>query len=973
MIRRLTYIILLSAVASLLFYSCSTKKNTAGSRFYQSFTTRYNVFFNGNEHYKEQIKKMEEEYEDDFSEYVHIHPAESYADPKATHPSANFDRTIEKMQKSIALHSIQKKPKKDRGKMKDPKYREYLKRGEYNPFLHNAWRLMGEAQYLNGDFLGAASTFMYIERFFSWLPELVTEAKIWQLRCYCALDWTNEAENVVSRLKEEELVNKRLRNMYNTAYAGYLVKCHKEADAIPYLSKAVDKTGGAQKIRLRFLLGQLYAASGDKYRAYEMFKKVGNASGATYRTQFNARIKQSEVYTGVNIEPEVKSLQRMARLDRNKDYLDQLYYAIGNLYLSRLDTVKAIENYVLANEKSTRNGIDKAINQITLGGLYFDRFEYDKAQPCYSEAVAQLPDDYPNYEMLKKRSDVLDELAVYSQNVTLQDSLLELAKLSPEEQQKVAQRLADELKEKEKKEAEEARKQEYLAQANASGTQLQDDTKSYTLNTDKSWYFYNTATKNAGKTEFQKRWGSRKLEDNWRRVNKTTFSMSDFEEANYEEEEMKEMTDSLGNPLSEEQIADAKKAQEQLAHEQDPHFPEYYLVQIPKTEEEIQNSHNIVQEGLFNMGIILKDKLEDVRASEAAFNELEERYPDNIYRLDAYYNMYLMYMRYGHADKAEVYRQKILADFADSKYGLALADPNYIDNLRKMEQVQEELYARTYDDYLNNRNEAVHDSYEEMMRRFPLSKIMPKFMFLHAMAYVPEKKYDEFRETLKEMLVRYPETDITPLASSILKDLAKGRKINAGTTNMRGMLWSIRLTNDTTDVDGNREYTPFDRSKEGAHICLLTYPTDSVSANRLLFDVARHNFSTYAVRDFDIDRIVFGQLGIIVIKGFTGYADLEEYSRLLFADKQVEISEKVRPVFISEKNFELLLNEGRSFDEYFQFLQEEAYDDVEKQINEAENAILGGESGGESDASASSSPSEEKEEAGDSEEPKEEP
>ena len=57
-------------------------------------------------------------------------------------------------------------------------------------------------------------------------------------------------------------------------------------------------------------------------------------------------------------------------------------------------------------------------------------------------------------------------------------------------------------------------------------------------------------------------------------------------------------------------------------------------MQIPKTEEEIQNSHNIVQEGLFNMGIILKDKLEDVNAAEAAFNELLPRYPDNVYRLD---------------------------------------------------------------------------------------------------------------------------------------------------------------------------------------------------------------------------------------------------------------------------------------------------------------------------------------------------
>ena len=924
-----------------VLHSCSTKKNTAGSRFFQAFTTRYNVYFNGEEHYKEQLKKMEEEYEDDFSDFVYIHPAESFADEKATHPSTSFDRTIEKMEKAIALHSIQKKPKKDRSKMKNPKYREYLKRGEYNPFLHNAWRLMGEAQYLKGDFLASASTFMYIERYFSWMPDLVTEAKIWQLRCYAAMNWTNEAENVISRLKPDEIKGKRLKKLYNTAYAGYLVKSRQFEKAAPILQLAVNSTGGPQKTRLSFLLGQVYETNGDKANAYRMFDKVAGASNAPYRTKFNARIKQSEVFTGANISSEVKSLQRMARLDRNKDYLDQVYYAIGNLYLSRQDTAEAIKNYILANKKSTRNGIDKAINQITLGGLYFDRFDYDKAQPCYSEGVAQLPEDYPGYAELKKRADVLDELAVYSQNVTLQDSLLTLAALSPEEQRKVAERLVKELKEKEEKQAEEARRQEYLAQQGANTGNLQSNTTTYTLNTDKSWYFFNTATKNAGKTEFQRRWGSRKLEDDWRRANKTTFSMSDFDaEADYSDNDDTLLTDSLGNPLSDEQIAEIKKNEEQLAHEQDPHFPEYYLVQIPKTEEEILNSNNIIQEGMFNMGIILKDKLEDVNAAENAFLELLARYPDNIYRLDVYYNMYLMFARFNFPDKAEIYRQKILADFKDSKYGLALANPNYIENLRNMEREQEEMYEKTYADYLANRNDEVHKGYEEMMRRYPLSKIMPKFMLLHAMAFLPEKKYDKFQETLKEMLIRYPETDMTPLVSSILKDMAKGRKINSSSGNVRGMLWATRLSNDSVQGNSIGEYTPFDPSKNGPHVCLLSFPVDSVSSNRLLFEVARHNFSTYSVRDFDIDRMTFGQLGIIIIKGFSDYADLEEYSKKIFADKQVNIPRQVRPIFISQKNFDLLLKEGRSFSDYFIFLEEQAAEVVEQKISDTEEELM---------------------------------
>lgn len=81
----------------------------------------------------------------------------------------------------------------------------------------------------------------------------------------------------------------------------------------------------------------------------------------------------------------------MTRYGSNREYLDQIYYAIGNLYLSRRDTANAITNYELAAKHSTRNGVDKAIAQVTLGGLYYDRGRYDKAQPCYAEGCRSYP------------------------------------------------------------------------------------------------------------------------------------------------------------------------------------------------------------------------------------------------------------------------------------------------------------------------------------------------------------------------------------------------------------------------------------------------------------------------------------------------------------------------------------------------------------------------------------------------------
>ncbi len=914
----------MAAALAVAVSSCSPKKNTAATRNYQAFITRYNVYFNGDQHFKETLKEMERNYEDDYTTTLFMHPAEAKANPKAPQPSGSFTRSIEKAQKAIQLHSIKKRPRRKPGKGNDPEYKKWLKRDEYNPFLHNAWMMMGRSQYFDGDFLGAASTFYYVAKHFSWLPATVTEAQLWQARSYCALDWLFEAETILRRIKEDQLTSSTLRDLYYFTYADYYLRSHDNPRAISMLTMAVKSAKGSQKTRLNYLLGQLYAAEGMRREAYQAFGKAGSASGAPYRTRFNARIRQSEVFEGQDITPEVKALRRMTRYGANKEYLDQIYYAIGNLYLSRRDTTNAIANYILAADHSTRNGIDKAISQVTLGGLYYDRGRYDLAQPRYAEAVPQLPDTYPGYAQLKRRSDVLDELAVYAQNVVLNDSLLRLSAMPEEEQLKVIGKIIDDLKKKEKEEAEAARREEYLAQQEANGSNLQTGNaqapNAFTLNTDKSWYFYNTATRNAGRTDFQKRWGSRKLEDDWRRRNKASFSISSPDDGDDGDESDDDSGSSSATP---EDFNETKEEKEAREREQDPHYPEYYLRQIPKTDAEKTTAAEVIQEGLYNSGLILKDKLEDFDAAKAEWDKLQSRYPDNVYRLDIYYNEYLMNMRRGLTAEAEHYRALILKEFPESKYAAAMRDPDYIEKLRTMEARQEAMYERAYADYLADRNSAVHAAYAEVEREFPLSPLMPKFMFLHALAYVTENDTPAFTRTIDDLLSRYPEADLAPLASEWLKGLKAGRELHSGGSNARGMIWDIRLTNDSTALAGEAGEIEFTIAPDDPHYLVLLFSTDAVSPNTLLYEVARHNFSTYVVRDFDIELMNFGPLGLLIIKGFANQAELNHYRSLLARDGTFTMPEAVRPVEISRDNFDKLLQGGGSFDDYFRFTGEE--------------------------------------------------
>lgn len=922
------------AVACLLSGCNAQKKNTAAARQYTAFITRYNIHYNGDKHYKETLEDMESKYEDDYSRFVFMHPIEAKTDPKAPQPSGNFDRSIEKAQKAIQIRSIKKKPQRKAGRNSDPEYKAWLKRDEYNPFLHNSWMLMARSQYYNGDFLGAAATFFYVTKHFTWLPKTVTEAKLWQAQCYLALDWLYEAEVIITRVKPDELTTSQLRYLYNCCYADFLVRSKEYAKAVPYLQQAIDGASGAQKTRLRFLLGQLYSTLGEKKLAYDAYKKAGSSASASYRTKFNARIKQSEVFEGSDITSEVKALKRMARYDRNKDYLDQIYYAIGNLYLSRADTANAIENYELAAAKSTRSGIEKAISQITLGNLYFDLRNYAKAQPCYSEAVPLLPESYPDYNMLKRRSDVLDELAVYSENVNTQDSLLYVASLPEDQQLAIVDRLIKELKEREKKEAEERSREEYLAQQQANGNQLVDqDQRDYQINSDNSWYFYNSTARNSGKTEFQRRWGSRKLEDDWRRRNKATFNTNDFET-----EDEAEASDSEGGQDADQADNSADSADAAATEAaSDPHNREYYLANLPKTPEQVETANEIIQDGLYNMGIILKDKLDDYGAAVAEFDRLLKDYPDNVYRLDIYYNLYLMYMRQGQAAMAEKYRQLILTDFPESPYALALSNPNYIEDLKQMDQRQQELYDETYQAYLDNRNADVHRAYATMMDKYPLSPIMPKFMFLDALAYVTDKDTDKFRAVLRDLLDRYPDTDITPTASAWLTGLAQGRKIQSQSEgNLRGMLWDIRLTADSASMAADSIAAAFEIDEDSPQLLVLVYPTDSVSANALLYDVARFNFNSFVVKDFDLETMNFGRLGMLIIRGFDNQRELNHYRSVMASSPVFRLPPGVRPIAISAQNFNTLLQHGRTFDDYFRFLEEQNYIDAQADILKAE-------------------------------------
>ena len=307
---------------------CSTQKNTAGSRWWHAFNARYNTYYNATLAYIEGSKEKETGNKDNYTERIPLYTVGNKGSKELG--TANFDRAIEKCQKAIQLHSIKKRPVWDRNRKKTPKDIEWLNRKEYNPFLWKAWLLMGRSQFHKGDFEGAASTFSYMDRLYATQPAIRDRARAWLAKCYTELEWYYDAEQVI-RDSHRDSIHWRAQKEWDYTLADYYIQQEDHEQAVAYLRKVIrHEMRRKQKAREYFLLGQLLAAQGKRQEAYKAFRSVLRQH-PPYELAFNARIAMTEVAASGNAKSTLRRLRRMAASDNNKEYLDQVYYAIGNV------------------------------------------------------------------------------------------------------------------------------------------------------------------------------------------------------------------------------------------------------------------------------------------------------------------------------------------------------------------------------------------------------------------------------------------------------------------------------------------------------------------------------------------------------------------------------------------------------------------------------------------------------------------
>ena len=906
-----TLSIVVAFLAVMTVIGCSTQKNTSASRWWHSFNARYNTYYNGSLAYIDASLEKENGNKDNFTEMLPLYTVGNKASRELG--KGNFDRAIEKCQKAIKLHSIKKRPEWNKSRKKNAKDIEWLNRREYNPFLWKAWLLMGRSQFMKGSFDEAASTFAYMSRLYATQPAIYGKARAWLARCYVEQDWLYDAEDVITKIKRDSL-NWRAQKDWDYTYADYYIRTGRYQEAIPYLRKVI-KHEGRRKQRARewYLMGQLQTAVGNRQAAYKAYRSVIRQQ-PPYELEFNARIAMTEVMATGKWKQMVGRLKRMARNDNNKEYLDQVYYAIGNIYMNQKDTVQAIAAYEKGNAKSTRNGIEKGVLLLTLGDIYWAKEDFSNARRCYGEAIGLLDKDRKDYKQLSDRSKILDELVPHTDAVHLQDSLQALAKMSEKDRNAAIDRVIEALKKKEKEERDaQAEAEAQRVQAQNGGSANADQRNNITNNTqqkkDAIWYFYNPMAVSQGKATFQKLWGKRENVDDWQRVNKTVVAQT---------QGVEEMTDEMRDSL-----ANVAQMEDSLANvadsaQNDPHKREYYLAQIPFTEEQVEASNLLIMDGLYNAGVIFKDKLDNLVLSEKELRRLADDYPTYEHMDNAYYHLFLLYSRMHQPQTAASYLEKLKSGFPDSEWTTLLSDPHFVENSRYGVHLEDSLYAATYDAFKADKFMEVKNNVQISATRFPLGANRDKFIFFDGMAKLNSGDAKGCVDDMKTVVDKYPKSEVSTLAGMIVNGVNAGRKLHGGKFDISDV-WERRaeVMSDSDSIK-TRKFTA-ERNVDFSFI--IAYQTDSINENQLLFELAKYNFSNFLVRNFEIAREEVEGLERMVISGFKSYDEALQYARQLYSNNNIlRLTRKARAIIISDSNKELLGTQY-SYNDYDKFYE----------------------------------------------------
>ena len=770
--------------------------------------------------------------------------------------SSNMDIVIEKCARVVTKNSIKK-----RGK-------------EYTKWVDDCYFLMGKAYYYKNDFAKSYKLLNHAAKKFK-DQESRFDARFWLARLYVKQENYEKALKYLTHLESDEELPKRLLLDIAKLYATIFLAQDNDENAIYELKRAISHAKKKQeRLRLTYLLGQLYKEMEERHESMQQYSKVLKMH-PEYKMEFYTRIQMAMAYdmqTG-GAEEVRKELNKMLRDEKYLEFQDQIYYALAEMAYSDQDIPQTIEYLDQSTIVSSGNDNQKAKSFWRLGEIYFAKPDYPKAQAAYDSCVTYMPNDFPNAEEIRNLTNNLNDLVAQITIIETQDSLQMVAKMDPDEREDlIADLIQDRINEEEKKALEKELESESTGAATSSpagpggpggfGGPGSGNNK---------WYFYNPTTRDAGVAEFNRLWGNRKNEDNWRRSSK---------EQVFDDEDQNEPKDEF---FVNEEGDTVKISGDWLE-------PNYYLKDLPVSDKQLEASNNKIIEAYYALAIIYKDQMEDVPMSISTLEEMNNRFNPNAHIVDSYYRLYRMHLDEGDLAKSNYYKNKILSEYPDSQYAKVIRNPDFLEEENKDLKAAEVIYQKAYIKYYKRGYyQQTITVCDELISKYPQTEILPKAKLLRALSIGHNDGEDALRRELKAIVKDYSGNEYGIKAQELLDGL------NIKVEDAQAAADAKKSAEKTAELAEKMQYVYEPRSKHNFVIIVKASSSKLTEIKRAISDFNRAN---YKMEGLKMSAIVYTRgYQMITVKSF---ASAEESNNYL---KTFENNSSLKPIIQENSSY----------------------------------------------------------------------
>ena len=885
--RKTNIFLTLGCVLGLLLLSgCSTKKNTLTRRMFHNLTSHYNIYFNGEASLKDGDKQLRTAVKDDYSKVLPVFNYGTQQNGMAL--NSTMDRALEKTSICVQKHSMKFGS------------RERVK------WIDDAYLVMGKAHFYKHDYIPAKRTFDFVATEYSY-NDIAYVANMWLIKTYIQTEEYPKAVAMIEQLQAKTAGLNRppkelMRNMDFTI-ADYYIAVKDYNKAVKYLKTGIVLNNDRDlRTRAMFIMGQIYMLQNDAERATAQFKKVIKRN-PEYEMVFESRMNIAKMGTANNAAELYKMMNKMLRDSNNEDYRDRIYYAMAELAIREGDEAKAI-NYLRKSVQAFKdNQIQRFQSSLKVASMLFDRNDYELAQAYYDTAVTSMNREYEGYDSIMNISQTLNELVMYASVVRDQDSLLRVAAMDSVSRNKLIDRIIAKVIEQEEMEKAQREYEEQLALMGSAvgGEEPKSEPTSNTGTS--SWYFYNPTSVSKGITEFTRKWGMRKNEDNWRISDKQSMAAA-FSEDGIDDEDLTE-------------AKNAKAKQDSINASYTNHDRGYYLRDLPFTMEQKEVCDSLIADGLYHLGFLYMDRLSDLPRSIESYEQLDTRYPGNEKELPTWYALYKMHKDLNHEEQSLVYKGKIFDKYPTSSYAEFINDPTYFERLAAQEREASDFYTKTYEAFEQGQYYRVKMNTERAMQLYETdTAFMPRFAFLHAVAEGRLVSVDTMAFALYNLVRTYPNSGITPYARRVLEDINEEYHLGLVLTEI-----DSKGGGDQPEV---KKASPYTYDPDAQHFVMLLCDTKTVRVDPLKVRISDFNKKEHRTRTFNIKSVILDDdRTIITIGNFDNEKAAADYITSMFLTDYIfggiDTSKYViKPISI--KNYPVFY-QSKDMDEYIQFIE----------------------------------------------------